>query len=172
MVRKGGLEPPWAAPLEPKSSASTNSATFAAAFAETGHYSGFRAGTPGKRPAADVPFPMKCSAFRRNAPDFACLSLITKTFLSRRCSCPKACARPSARSTASRATPTTLRTKAISPLRRVWLRSTATSTRSTRSKRATPPPSRPSRSSPPRSRATACRWRRCATSCPRSGRTS
>jgi squalene synthase HpnC len=34
MVRKGGLEPPWASPLEPKSSASTNSATFAAAFAK------------------------------------------------------------------------------------------------------------------------------------------
>ena len=34
MVRKGGLEPPWASPLEPKSSASTNSATFAAPFAK------------------------------------------------------------------------------------------------------------------------------------------
>src|SRR4029450_12220992 len=34
MVRKGGLEPPWASPLNPKSSASTNSATFAAPFAK------------------------------------------------------------------------------------------------------------------------------------------
>ena len=29
MVRKGGLEPPWVSPPDPKSGASANSATFA-----------------------------------------------------------------------------------------------------------------------------------------------
>ena len=75
MVRKGGLEPPWAAPLEPKSSASTNSATFAAAFAERASIAENGRRPPEDRPAAaprprrqTYPFGALCAVARVRRP--------------------------------------------------------------------------------------------------------
>ena len=94
VVRKGGLEPPRLSPPAPKAGASTNSATFAAAFRETGNYSGFSAPRRQRRrrAAAAAPSPMKSKSFRRTAPAFACPSPITKIFPLHRGSCPAAAA--------------------------------------------------------------------------------
>ena len=112
-----------------------------------------------------------CS-FRRLAPRYGCRPPITRTFPSRRCWCQGTWSRPSSRSIASRAPPTTSPTRATPPPRSGLPGSTRSSAHSMRS-----PPEmsrRPRRFpiSPRRSRGIACRSRRCATSCPRSGRTS
>src|SRR6185295_15437471 len=52
MVRKGGLEPPRAAPPAPKAGASTNSATFAYAARRVGERSGVQFGIAVRRPRA------------------------------------------------------------------------------------------------------------------------
>ena len=102
VVRKGGLEPPRAAPPAPKAGASTNSATFAT--------SGVRVAKFGRREAASAervtiaeiacfctkvwpPRPVACAdsfSLSPHSPRFACPSAITKTFPSRRGSCRRA----------------------------------------------------------------------------------
>ena len=172
MVRKGGLEPPWAAPLEPKSSASTNSATFAAAFAKR-----VSIADPGPVRQEDarggprlcrgnVVLSAHCARFRVSVAhyeNFPVASLLVPQALRPAIVAIYRFARDGRRHRRRRRPP---------PPRRGWPRSTATSARSTPSRRARRPPSRRSRSSPPRSRATRCRSRRFATCCRRSGRTS
>ena len=168
MVRKGGLEPPRLAALEPKSSASTNSATFAAAFAKRVIIADpgpdARETPPPARPCEDT-YP-----FRRIASDFRVGRPLRK--LSRCVAAPAAGAAPAvgaiyrfARTADDFADEGDCRPKSG------WRCSIATSAHSTRSQRARLPPSRPFRNSPRPSRATRCRSRRSATCCPPSGRT-
>ena len=94
MVRRKGLEPLRLAALEPKSSASANSATFAGV----------------ANSSRDAPI---LSAFLAAAPACRCPCplITTKTSPSPRCCCPRRCAPRWRRSTASRAPPTTSPTK-------------------------------------------------------------
>ena len=138
MVRKGGLEPPWAVPLEPKSSASTNSATFAAAFAKRVIIADPGPATPGERPAAtrrlcrgNVVLSAHCARFRVSVAhyeNFPVASLLVPSALrpaDRRDLPVRAHGRRHRR-----------RRRRSSPARPAWPRSTATSVRSTPSQRA------------------------------------
>ena len=173
MVRKGGLEPPWAAPLEPKSSASTNSATFAAAFAKRVIIAGPGPGRQENAPSAAPAFPRKCSPF-------GAMRQISRVGRSLRKLSRRVAARAQGVAAGRR------RDLSLRPhrgrLRRRRRRCAADERlaaldRYERALDAIEAGAPPAGAALPRARrrrshATACRWRRSATSCPHSGRTS
>src|SRR6185369_15940738 len=161
LVRKEGLEPTSLSALEPKSSASTNSATFAVA--ELYLKKVPPAARAGSSPPDIIP---KIQA----VPTPPCRSNTTRTSLLRRSCCRGACARRSRPSTRSPAAPTTWPTKATRPRpngSRDW---TATSAHWTRSSAAKRRRSRPSHASPGQFANIACPCRCCVICCPHSAR--
>ena len=89
MVRKERLEPSRLSAPAPKAGASTNSATFAAGFRETGQYSAKRGCSFA---TLDAGAPVRSSGIRRTCAP--CRSLTTKTFPSRRGSRRPRCGPP------------------------------------------------------------------------------